>query len=122
MSSAGDERDRAPRAGRAAAALDPTLATERTLLAWTRSALALVVIGALAIRVGAVRDSAAAYVFGGALLTLAGGTWAYGHAAYRESRRRMAIGEPLSRPQVIRAVAAATAITGGAAFALALLS
>jgi uncharacterized membrane protein YidH (DUF202 family) len=117
-----NEQDPARPAGRPDRELDPTLATERTLLAWNRSALAVALIGALAIRVGAVQGSTAAYVLGGVLLTLAAVTWAYGHAAYRESRRRMAGGQPQSRPQVIRAVAAATAVTGVAAFVLALLS
>ena len=102
--------------------LDPTQATERTLLAWNRSALAVAVIGALAIRAGAVGGSPAAYVLGGVLLALAAGTLAYGHAAYRTSRRRLISGAPLARPQAIRAVAAATAVAGAAAFVLALLS
>lgn len=101
--------------------LDPTQATERTLLAWNRSALAVAVIAALAIRAGAVGASTPAYVLGGVLLAAAAATLAYGHAAYRMSRRRLISGEPLAQPQVIRAVTVATAVTGLAAFVLALL-
>lgn len=101
--------------------LDPTQATERTLLAWNRSALAVAVVAALAIRAGAVGGSTAAYVLGGVLLALAVATLTYGHTAYRSSRRRLARGAPLARPQAIRAVTVATAVAGVAAFALVLL-
>jgi uncharacterized membrane protein YidH (DUF202 family) len=101
--------------------LDPTQATERTLLAWNRSALAVGLIGALAIRAGAVGGSTPAYVLGGILLALALATWAYGHAAYRSSRRRLVRGQPLARPQAIRAVTVATSVAGVAAFVLVLL-
>lgn len=101
--------------------LDPTQATERTLLAWNRSALAVAVIGALGIRAGAVGASTPAYVLGGVLLVLAAATLAYGHAAYRSSRRRLARRAPLARPRAIRAVTVATAVAGVAAFVLVLL-
>jgi uncharacterized membrane protein YidH (DUF202 family) len=102
--------------------LDPTRASERTLLAWNRSALAIAVVAALAIRAGAVRDSVGAYVLGGLMLIFAVVVLAQAGTAYRTSRRQMAAGEGVSRPRAIRATAAATAVTGVAAFAVALLS
>lgn len=101
--------------------LDPTQATERTLLAWNRSALAVAVIGALAIRAGAVGASTPAYVLGGVLLVLAAASLAYGHAAYRSSRLRLVRGQPLARPQALRAVTVATVAAGVASFVLVLL-
>jgi uncharacterized membrane protein YidH (DUF202 family) len=102
--------------------LDPTRAAERTLLAWNRSALALGVIAALALRLGVVRGTVIGYVVGGILLGLATATLVYGGAAYRASRRRMAAGEWVARPAVMRAAALATTVTGVGAFMLALLS
>jgi inner membrane protein YidH len=74
---------------------DPGLASERTDLAWNRSALALLACGAAVLRGFPPADFSARHVVGAVILVLGGFTWAMG--AY-EARRR-------SRPGLARTVA-----------------
>jgi uncharacterized membrane protein YidH (DUF202 family) len=68
------------------AADDPAFATERTALAWTRSALSVAAIGALILR--AATEShlrALGYPVGALLLLGAFALWTYGNTAYRHN-------------------------------------
>jgi uncharacterized membrane protein YidH (DUF202 family) len=64
-------------------AIDAGVQLERTSLAWSRTALGLVVVGALAVRRGMDPDtSVLAYVVGGLLLAGSLAAHAYGASAY----------------------------------------
>lgn len=102
----------------------PGLATERTALAWNRTALALVVNGAL-IAHKAVRLHGAAEALGWVLAGLAGVAgavaWHSGGHAYEDLRRAVVAGEPTVRPELIRALSTVTSILAIGAIALVLL-
>jgi uncharacterized membrane protein YidH (DUF202 family) len=86
-------------AGRLEAEQDRGLATERTALSWTRSALALAAIGALAVRRGAQGDLPDfAYPLGAVLLGGAVAMWMLGTSLY--GRRVAAAGASKPTPNV----------------------
>jgi uncharacterized membrane protein YidH (DUF202 family) len=61
-------------------------ALERTVLAWNRSALAIVATAGLLIKVAADQGSlATGLLVGGVLVALALAVWLYGRAAYRRA-------------------------------------
>jgi uncharacterized membrane protein YidH (DUF202 family) len=79
---------------------DRGLATERTALAWTRSALALAAIGALAVRRGAQGDlPSVAYPVGAVLFGAAVAMWILGASIY--SRRVTAASPGDSTPRAV---------------------
>jgi uncharacterized membrane protein YidH (DUF202 family) len=64
----------------------PVFATERTALAWTRSALSVAAIGALIVRAATQSHLAVVgYPVGIALLLLAAAVWARGNTGYRRN-------------------------------------
>jgi uncharacterized membrane protein YidH (DUF202 family) len=72
--------------------------TERTALAWQRSALSLVVVGALFLHAGGLLGAVTGVL-----------VWATAAVAYETSRH------PAERPRLIRALAAITAIAAATA-------
>ena len=102
---------------------DRGLAVERTALAWTRSALALAAIGALAVRRGAQGDLPdLAYPLGVVLLGGAVAMWMLGSSLY--SRRVAAAGASKPTPNVraFRVMSAGTVAIAVAALILAVPS
>lgn len=88
------------------------LPIERTALAWTRSALALAVIAAVVVRVGAQGGhTAVALAAGGVLLAMALAVWALGSRAYADRRD----GVPLTCERQRRLLGLITAATGASA-------
>jgi putative membrane protein len=88
------------------------MSTERTALAWSRTALAMVANGGLLIRVAVDRSGVAAIVAwllaAGALA--AGATaWMFGQRSYTGVRARILAGQSVARPEAVRALAVCTA-------------
>lgn len=99
------------------------LAGERTALAWSRSALSLAAIGAIALETGTEHaPHALGYAVGAVLLLLAGAAWAYGRRAYRSTREALQAGAPVARRGALAAATAVTSVAGVAAIALAIVS
>jgi len=93
--------------------VDPGLASERTQLAWARTALVVAANGALLCRFAhRVDPPTLGYAAGGALLVLAGVLWLHAGAAYANTNAALRAGRSPVRPREIRAVwVAATAAT-----------
>ncbi|WP_354641288.1 DUF202 domain-containing protein [Kitasatospora camelliae] len=89
----------APGGGRGGPVRDPGLQPERTLLAWSRTALLLVVDAVLLLRTGLVRRQAGLTVLGGLLAAAAAGFYGYGLR-----RRRRAGRSPGGAPEAVRAL------------------
>lgn len=86
------------------------LATERTALAWTRTALAAVALGGLFAHAGATASgvrAVAAWLAAGCALALGAGAWLYGHALYEHTRTRLHAGLPVVKPGDLRWVSRA---------------
>lgn len=77
---------------------DPGLQPERTLLAWRRTALALVVLSALATRYLAVDLGPVAGALGGVGILLSAGAAASAHLRYRAVVRDFAAADAGERP------------------------
>ena len=105
----------------AAATQDAGLAGERTFLAWNRTALAFIVVGAAVLRffpspaVDSARD-----VVGISTLVIGSLIWIYSYRHYEAQRRAHAEGRSLTSPGLLRLVALGTAGLALAAFVLAL--
>lgn len=93
--------------------VDPGLASERTQLAWARTALAVAANGALLCKFAhRANPPALAYAAGGALLLLAGVLWLHAGSAYTHTNAALRAGMSPARPREIQAVwVAATAAT-----------
>jgi uncharacterized membrane protein YidH (DUF202 family) len=98
------------------------LAVERTALAWNRSGLAVVAIGAVLARAAAEAGHAVAGVICAAVLALAGGgVWAFGVFAYSNRRRGQSLDASRQRT-ALRLISAVTVLCAALAFVLALLT
>jgi uncharacterized membrane protein YidH (DUF202 family) len=99
------------------------LANERTVLAWTRSALSLAAIAGL---IAHAATDAHAYAIGYPLvvLLLVGAllTWRYGSHIYTDNRRAVAAGEPVARPRALKLLAALTTTSGAIALTITVIS
>jgi uncharacterized membrane protein YidH (DUF202 family) len=90
---------------------DPGMATERTVLAWSRSAISLAAAGALLVRLGLeTAIPAVGLAIGGADILIAAWVW------FQADPRRA------SRARLLRLVTVATVVTAVAAVALAFLA
>jgi uncharacterized membrane protein YidH (DUF202 family) len=84
---------------------DPGLATERTALAWSRTALTLAAIGALLVHLAAEGDvSVPAYALGGSAIAAGAAAWRDGQRSYWANRKALATGAPVARPGTLRAL------------------
>jgi uncharacterized membrane protein YidH (DUF202 family) len=101
---------------------DEGVASERTVLAWERTAIASVAVAALVLRAGIVDGLLGLAIPITALLVLAGALeWLFSRRIYREHARPYAHGAVL-HPRAIFALAAVTLTAAVAAAALALAS
>jgi uncharacterized membrane protein YidH (DUF202 family) len=99
---------------------DRGLATERTALAWTRSALALAAIGALAVRRGAQGDlPGVAYPVGAVLFGAAVGVWMLGASIYSRRAATARPGDPVPRALAFKVMSIGTVAIAVAAVVLA---
>jgi uncharacterized membrane protein YidH (DUF202 family) len=83
----------------------PGLFTERTALAWTRTALVACVLGGVLAHAGATQNgprSAVSWVMAGATFAFAAAVWLQGASMYTRSRARLVAGEAVARPVVLR--------------------
>lgn len=100
---------------------DRGLAIERTALAWTRSALALAVIAALAVRRGEQGDLPnVSYPLGGVLFAAALGVWMFGASIYR--RRSAGAADPAPRVLAFKVMTIGTIAVAALAVVLAIPS
>lgn len=98
-------------------------AVERTALAWTRSALALAAIGAIALTIGAERaPHALGYVVGAVVELVAAVVWAHGRLTHGARRRAVATRRGAAGARPLALLAAAAALTATAAIALAVVA
>jgi uncharacterized membrane protein YidH (DUF202 family) len=99
---------------------DRGLATERTALSWSRSALALAAIGALAVRRGAQGDlPAVAYTVGALLFGAAVGVWMLGASIYSRRAATARPGDPTPRALAFKIMSMGTVAIAVAAVVLA---
>ncbi len=99
---------------------DRGLATERTALAWTRSALALAAIGALAVRRGTQGDvPSVAYPVGAVLFGGAVGVWMLGASIYGRRGATARPGDAAPRALAFRIMSIGTVAIAVAAVVLA---
>ena len=88
-----------------------SLANERTLLAWVRTALALDAAGLGAVRFApSLGWSGSPEVFGGLLVLLGAVTAWSGYRRFLATDRAMRAGEPIAAPAAPRGLAAALAV------------
>lgn len=92
---------------------DPSLARERTELAWTRTAISFAALGA-----AMLRDEAA---IGATVLAIAAAVWMLGHLSAREAIRAARHG-PVGRPWTMGLITAATTLVALVALLLVLLA
>lgn len=108
--------------GRQAVDWDEGVASERTVLAWERTAIASVAVAALVLRAGIVEGLLGLAIPITALLVVAGAVeWLFSKRVYLEHQRPYAHGAVL-HPRAIFVLAAVTMIVGGASVPLALSS
>lgn len=92
--------------------LDPGLARERTVLAWSRTGLSFLALGGILVRVDPLA--------GLAVLALSGLVWLLGYFHYR-SMWTAGAARWLTRPRAVRLIAAGTALVSLVALAIAVL-
>ncbi len=99
---------------------DEGVASERTVLAWERTAIASMAVAALVLRAGIVEGLLGLAIPITALLVFAGAVeWLFSRRIYREHARPYAQGAVL-HPRAIVALAVVTLVAAAAAAALAL--
>jgi uncharacterized membrane protein YidH (DUF202 family) len=94
---------------RAPVLLDPAAQSERTLLAWTRTALAVTAVAAFLLRVTADQQQAPLIVAAGALLCAGVVLYAGGHRRYRRLLRDSPAARPVTERRLL-ALATATVV------------
>lgn len=92
---------------------EPSLARERTELAWTRTAISFAAVGATMLRTGAA--------VGAAVLAIAATVWGLGQLSARDASAA-ARREPVGRPRTMGLITAATTLVSAAALAFAVLA
>jgi uncharacterized membrane protein YidH (DUF202 family) len=100
----------------------PGLATERTTLAWSRTALSLVANGGLLLKVAVTESGAAAvaaWVLAFGAMAAGAFAWAFGMRAYRRVREHILAGRPSVRPEALRGLSTVTILLAVAAAVLA---
>jgi uncharacterized membrane protein YidH (DUF202 family) len=98
---------------------DEGVASERTVLAWERSAIASIAVAALVVRAGVVEGQLGLAIPIAALLVLAGtAEWLFSRWIYREHARPYAQGAVL-HSRAILGLSATTLVAAAAAAALA---
>ena len=100
---------------------DPGLQPERTALAWRRSTLALVVGGAVALRLLPPLLGPWSLAIGAALLLAAGGIWAAAAVRVRRIRSAVPAGVPLPGGLLIALLTGTIAAAAAAALVLSIL-
>lgn len=99
------------------------VASERTALAWMRSALAMTAIGALFLRFGSESGlPAVGYPLGAVVLLAAVAIWFLGSRGYHANLEAIQEGRVAPRVQVLKFIAIGTTVLGVIAFGMALLS
>jgi uncharacterized membrane protein YidH (DUF202 family) len=93
--------------------LDPGLARERTVLAWSRTGLSFLALGGIMVRVDPLA--------GLAVLALAGLVWVLGYFHHRSIWTAAGTTRWLTRPRALRLIAAGTALVALVALVIALL-
>lgn len=92
--------------------IDPGLARERTVLAWSRTGLSFLALGGLLVRVDPLA--------GLAVLALGGVVWLLGYVHYRSMWTAAGAVRWLTRPRALRLIAVGTALVALVGLAIAL--
>jgi uncharacterized membrane protein YidH (DUF202 family) len=101
---------------------DKGRASDRTVLAWQRTALASLAVAALALRAGVVDHSLGLAIPVAAMLAIAAAAeWRFGTLLYRERRRADTPRMPLHR-RALLAIAAVTCFSAAGSIAIAVAS
>jgi Domain of unknown function (DUF202) len=93
--------------------IDPGLARERTVLAWSRTGLSFLALGGILVRVDPLA--------GLAVLALSGLVWLLGYFHHRSMWTAAGAAGWLTRPRTVRLIAVGTALVSLVALAIAVL-
>jgi uncharacterized membrane protein YidH (DUF202 family) len=93
--------------------IDPGLARERTVLAWSRTGLSFLALGGILVRVDPLA--------GLAVLAMGGLVWLLGYFHHRSMWTAVGAARWLTRPRAVRLIAVGTALVSLVALAIAVL-
>jgi uncharacterized membrane protein YidH (DUF202 family) len=93
--------------------IDPGLARERTVLAWSRTGLSFLGLGGILVRADPLA--------GLAVLALGGAVWVLGYFHHRSMWAAAGAADWLTRPRVLRLIAVGTALVSLVGLAIAVL-
>jgi uncharacterized membrane protein YidH (DUF202 family) len=93
--------------------IDPGLARERTVLAWSRTGLSFLALGGILVRVDPLA--------GLAVLALGGVVWVLGYFHHSSMWRAARTSRRLTRPRALRLIAAGTAFVSLVSLVIAVL-